>query len=128
MMHHYAEGIFMENHTTDKPLPDKFMTDKLEVGQLDRMELNIASGTSMGLKGVWALVGNSTAMVALAIVMFIMINQVMTMHHEGIATLRAILDVQTKDQATTIRDNTNAVRDLANEVKALRVETQKHRP
>ena len=43
-------------------------------------EIQAGGAGGMGLKGLWALVGNSTAMVLLSVVMFIMIRQVQAMH------------------------------------------------
>lgn len=99
------------------------ITEKVDVHQLDA--INILPG-GMGLKGMWAMIGNSTAMTLLAIVLFMMISQVRAMHQEGIVTLKQILDIQLQQQHQVIKENTAAVRELIIEVKALRNERQKN--
>lgn len=45
---------------------------------------------SMGLKGLWAQIGNSTAMVVITVVLFIAIFQVSRMHTEGMEVLQKL--------------------------------------
>lgn len=44
----------------------------------------------MGLQGLWALVGNSTAMCIVAVVLFISIFQLQKMHSEGMGVLKEL--------------------------------------
>lgn len=88
--------------------------------------VNVANAAgSMGLKGIWALVGNSTAMVILAVVLFYTMHEVQALHREGIATMRDLLTGTVANQNRVILDNTTAIRDLAHEVQLLRREREK---
>lgn len=80
---------------------------------------------NMGMRGMLAQWAQAGAMGCLATVLFIVLSQVRSMHQEGVGTLRSILERQQNVQETLLRDNTQAIRDLSTEIRAMRVERAK---
>lgn len=94
-----------------------------------RVAANTAAVGSMGItKTLWALVANSTAMVIIVVVMLVALYQVQTAHSESIRILTDII-AQNRKEAGDVRVEQNrvidtirdAVKDLAQEVRALRL-------
>jgi hypothetical protein len=85
-----------------------------------------ASAGSMGLRGLWALVGNSTAMCLVAVIAFLCLFQLQRMHEESIGTLRELhvqerqFNLQALGQLRDVVDkNTGAIDTLAREIRNL---------
>src|SRR4051812_38749144 len=58
------------------------------------VENGYTAAGSLGLKGLWAAVGNASAVVVIAVVMFLLLDQVKGMHTEGMATLRELFTIE----------------------------------
>lgn len=102
-------------------LPRKLdQQDLLHVDRLDKIEIRPGPG-DMGLKGLWALIGNGTAMVALAIVLFLALGQVRAMHEEGITTLKQLVLDQREVERSYIRDQIRSNTELKEEMAKLRM-------
>lgn len=87
------------------------------------MEDSVEKYGSLGLKGLWALIGNSTAMVVVAVLLFVAIFQVRSMHSEGMNLMERLY----YGHGAMLERNTNAVdkceraiETLASEIKWLR--------
>lgn len=75
---------------------------------------------SMGLRGLWALVGNSTAMVVIAVSMLLAMYGAWTMHREAMSTMERMNQQNLDSMGKVIDRNTNALDALAKEIHALR--------
>jgi hypothetical protein len=78
----------------------------------------------MGLSGIWALVGNSTAMVIVAVVLFMAIFQVKAMHNEAMGLFREIHAAEREmnkdnqlEMRRVIEQNTVALKELVIEIR-----------
>ena len=75
---------------------------------------------SMGLRGLWALVGNSTAMVVIAVAMLLTMFAAWSMHREGMSTLQGINKQNMELMGRVIDRNSAALDALSKEIHALR--------
>ena len=87
---------------------------------------------AMGLSGIWALIGNSTAMVLVAVLLFAALWQVRTMHNEGMTILQTMYahqretDKQTHERlGKIIEGNSAAISKLTDEIRWLRAVHEK---
>lgn len=85
------------------------------------------AGWSMGLRGFWALVGNSTALVVVNIVMFMALFEVKSVHRDGMATLDKMMEQSHRfyersqsELNRTLERNTIALEGLTSELRSLR--------
>lgn len=82
---------------------------------------------SMGLSGMWGLIGNSTSMLVVAVVLFVSIYQIHGMHREGMAMMERLHNQERefnretqRSQRDVIQKNTDAMGLLAKEIRELR--------
>lgn len=80
------------------------------------MESSTEDAKSLGLKGLWALVGNSSALVIQAVVLLILLFQVRGMHTESLSQLSQI----NESTLRVVDKNSKALEELAGEIRWLR--------
>lgn len=96
-------------------------TDDTEASFVEKRE---ASYGQMGLTGLWALVGNSTGMLIVSVVLFMAIFQVERMHNEAMITFKE-MSMQERESNRSINEqtrsvveqNTKAIRALTDEIR-----------
>lgn len=81
------------------------------------MDSSTEDAKSLGLKGLWALVGNSSALVIQAIVLLILLFQVRGMHTEGMSQMQRINDAT----LNVVEKNTKALDSLSDEIRWMRM-------
>jgi len=117
------------------PYEDRVIVSAAKDAHLD--ETQPPALGNMGLRGIWAQLANASALMVLAVVLFLTMHQVNQMHTEGISalkqmhtegigTMRQLMDTTLSNQQRVIADNTTAIKDLANEVRAMRQFRQQH--
>ena len=87
----------------------------------------VAGNGNMGLRGLWALVGNSTAMVVIAVAMLLTMYAAWSMHQSGMSAMKEMNDrafevsQRQADTLTRVVDrNTDALGQLTREIHLLR--------
>jgi hypothetical protein len=75
-----------------------------------------AKDGNMGLRGVWALVANSSAMVVVTVVLFLCLWQVSRMHNEGMLILQKM---QAEDRESSRQFQTSMTRALDKQTAAI---------
>jgi hypothetical protein len=79
---------------------------------------------SLGLRGMWALIANSSAVVVQTVFLFILIFSLNTMHREAMLLMESVVTQERLSHQHTIQrlervveDNTRAMQHLAGEIR-----------
>ncbi len=100
---------------------------ELIAGAADSVEPEVVSITgpmpgSMGLSGLWAMIGNGTAMLLVAVTMCVMGYAAWTIHNQDRGDLLKLIDrgfEQNDKLAAIIDHNTRAIEKLANRIEVI---------